>query len=54
MNAERYFSNNLINILNSVDNNEEYFFDNLHISSAGNLIVANEIYEILIKENLLY
>ena len=46
-------TNNLTNILNSVDNNEEYFFDNLHISSAGNLIVANEIYEILIKENLL-
>lgn len=45
-------TNNLTNILNSVDNNEEYFFDNLHISSAGNLIVANEIYEILIKENL--
>jgi len=32
---------NLTNILDSSDKNEEYFFDNLHISSTGNRIVAH-------------
>lgn len=45
-------TNNLTNLLNSVDNNEEYFFDNLHISSSGNEIVAYKIYDVLFQNNV--
>tara|TARA_B100000963_G_scaffold360234_1_gene390388 strand:- start:13178 stop:14368 length:1191 start_codon:yes stop_codon:yes gene_type:complete len=41
-------SNNLINILDPVQTKEEYYLDNLHISSAGNKIIAEEIYKVLL------
>lgn len=42
-------SNNLTNTLDPVKANEEYFLDNLHISSAGNKIIAEEIYKVITK-----
>ena len=42
-------SNNLINVLDPVKVKEEYFLDNLHISSAGNKIIAEKIYNVIMK-----
>ena len=41
---------NLVNSLDSVKNEQEYYLDNLHISSAGNIIVADRIFEAIITE----
>ena len=36
---------NLTNILDSVSYQEEYFIDNLHITSSGNALVSNSIFQ---------
>ena len=42
-------SNNLINTLDPVRAGEEYFIDNLHVTSAGNKVITEEIYMVLKK-----
>ena len=43
---------NLTNILDSSDKTKNTFFDNLHISSTGNRIVAHKIYDVLVQKNV--